>query len=90
MGGIGKGVGYIGGIGKGVGYIGGMGIAVGGIGVAVDDGAVKVGEVEVAVRSCIVGVSVMGVFTAIWVSRATAVYPDDRVNSATIVCATRV
>jgi hypothetical protein len=85
MGGIGKGVGYIGGIGKGVGYIGGMGI-----GVAVDGGAVKVGEVEVAVRSCIVGVSVMGVFTAIWVSRATAVYPDDRVNSATIVCATRV
>ena len=73
----------MGGIGKGVGYIGGMGIAVG-------SSAVKVGETEVAVRSCIVGAPVAGVFSAIWVSWATAVYPDDKVNSATIVCATEV
>ena len=65
-----------------------MGVAVGGTGVAVGGKAVNVGEVKVG--DTYAGAPVAVAFAAIWVSLATAVKPEDRVDSAAMVSATWV
>jgi hypothetical protein len=70
--------------------MGGIGIAVGTTGVAVGGKAVMVVEAVGEAICTMVGDSVGEALAAILVSWATAVEPEDRVEPASMVCATRV